>query len=266
MRINPNNRGDPPVREVLYGRQALRETLAAGRRAVHALRVADGVRPAGMAAEIVRLARQRGVPITACDKRDLDRLTSSGHHQGMAAETGPYPYVELDGLLREAESAPDPVFLLVLDHVQDPQNAGSLMRTAEAAGVQGVILAIDRAVGVTPAVVRASSGAVEHLRVAAVASLAGALDLLRRKGVWVHGLDATPEAVPYSAARLDGPSALVVGSEGAGLSRSVRAVCDDLIRLPLRGRVESLNAAVAGAIAMYEIVRQRAQKKPDGGS
>lgn len=243
--------------EVLYGRQALLECLRAARRRVRTLWSARGVRHAGTAADILALARRMGVAVQECERRDLDRLTHSGNHQGLAAEVSPYPLETLEDVLSHAEGAKEPVFLLVLDHVQDPQNAGSLLRSADAAGAQGVILAGHRAVGVTPAVVRASSGAAEHLRVACVPNLVTALDLFRRKGIWIYGLEGSPEAQPCAAARMVLPLALVVGSEGAGLSRPVRAKCDALLRLPMRGKVASLNAAVAGALAMFEVRRQR---------
>ena len=243
--------------EIIYGRQSILEVLKAGRRAIQGLHVAPGTRPTGTAAEILAQARRLGVPVLDTDKRDLDRWTLSGHHQGMALQTALYPYVDFEDLVRVAERGPEPAFLLVFDHLQDPQNAGSLLRTAEAAGVQGIILATDRAVAVTPAVVRASSGASEHLQVAMVNSLARILGLLKQKGIWVWGLDTAPELPLHTAVRLEGPVALVVGSEGEGLSRLVSSTCDGLMRLPMRGRIGSLNASIAGAIALYEIRRQR---------
>jgi 23S rRNA (guanosine2251-2'-O)-methyltransferase len=157
-------------------------------------------------------------------------------------------------LARESQASP---FLLLLDHVQDPQNLGSLLRTAEAAGVHGVIIPGRRAAGVTPAAVRASAGAAEHVRVALVANLVQAMRQLKAEGVWIAGLEAAPDAQLYTKAALSGPLGLVIGSEGQGLARLVRETCDFLIRLPMLGRVESLNAGVAGAIALYEARRQR---------
>lgn len=258
-------RKTPGGRDLLYGRQAILESLKAGRRTFHGLRVAEGIRTGGIASDILDAARRRQVPVRPCDRRELDRLTEGGHHQGLALETGPYPEVELADLLRPPERGAEPVFLLALDHVQDPQNVGSLMRTADAVGVQGVILPRDRAVGVTPAVVRASSGAAEHLRVAVVVNLVRALTELKEHGIWVYGLEAFPEATLCTETRLDGAVALVVGSEGEGMARLVRDTCDGIVRLPMRGRVGSLNAAVAGAIAMYEIRRQRDAKAAQGG-
>ncbi len=252
------------ARELLYGRQSLLECLRARRRAMHALWMASGIRTAGTVQEAIEAARAAGVPVRHCEKRDLDQWTHSANHQGLALEAGPYPYADLDELVDAAASAPggDPALLLVLDHVQDPQNAGALLRSADAAGVQGVLIPEDRAVGITAAVVRASSGAAEHMPVARVRGLSAALDLLRRKGIFVYGLEHSPEARPMYEVSFTGPVALIVGSEGTGLSKSARGRCDALVALPMRGKVASLNASVAGALAMFEVRRQRDAARP----
>ncbi|MFN2185663.1 MAG: 23S rRNA (guanosine(2251)-2'-O)-methyltransferase RlmB, partial [Anaerolineae bacterium] len=186
-----------------------------------------------------------------------DKLGGEVNHQGLAAEVSGYPYVEMAEPMRLARESQASPFLLLLDHVQDPQNLGSLLRTAEAAGVHGVIIPGRRAAGVTPAAVRTSAGAAEHVRVALVANLVQAMRQLKAEGVWIAGLEAAPDAQLYTKAALSGPLGLVIGSEGQGLARLVRETCDFLIRLPMLGRVESLNAGVAGAIALYEARRQR---------
>jgi len=243
--------------EILYGRQPLRETLRAGRRRVQRLFLAAGVRRRGIVAQVLALAEQAGVPVQVVQRAEIERLSGGVHHQGLAAEVSGYPYLDLHDLLDRLQTAAEPPLFLLLDHVQDPQNLGSLLRTAEASGVQGVVLPRRRAAGVTPAAVRASAGAAEWVSVARVTNLVRAMDALKEAGVWLVGLEALPQAVPYSQADLSGPLGLVVGSEGQGLARLVRDSCDSLIRLPLRGRVGSLNAAVAGAIALYEALRQR---------
>lgn len=252
QRESPAGDGD-----ILYGRQSLLETLRAGRRTVRRLLLMEGTQLSGMPAEIVRLAERHGVPVAVCARRELDRLTNSGHHQGLALEAEPYAWTEFDALLDAACGGAEPAFLLVMDHIQDPQNVGSMMRSADAAGVGGVILPRDRACSVTPAVVRASSGAVEHLPVACVTNLARAIAELKRRRIWVYALDAQPEAPVYTDVRLDGAVAVVVGSEGQGVSRLVRDTCDGVLRIPMRGRVGSLNAGVAAALALYEVRRQR---------
>ena len=245
------------MREILYGRQPVRETLRAGRRQVFKLLQAQGVKPTGVVRQILTLAGQAHVPIQAVDRRELDKLGGEVNHQGLAAEVSGYPYMDLAALLDLSQQAGEPPFLLLLDHIQDPQNLGSLLRSADAAGAHGVVLPGRRAAGVTPAAVRASAGAAEHVPVALVANLVQAMERLKTEGIWLAGLEALPDAQLYTQIDLSGPLGLVVGSEGQGLARLVRERCDYLVRLPMRGQVESLNAAVAGGIALYEVRRQR---------
>jgi 23S rRNA (guanosine2251-2'-O)-methyltransferase len=245
------------MREILYGRQPVRETLRAGRRQVFRLLLADEIRSAGIVEEILILAKRANVPVQAIDRQGLDKLGGEANHQGLAAEVSGYPYVDLTDLMRIAMQSGEPPLLLLLDHIQDPQNLGSLLRTAEAAGAHGVVMPGRRAAGVTPAAVRASAGAAEHVQVAQVSNLVQAMEYLKAKGVWLGGLESLPAALLYTQADLSGALGLVVGSEGQGLARLVRERCDFLIRVPMRGHVESLNAAVAGAIALYEARRQR---------
>lgn len=242
--------------ELLYGRNAVRESLRAGRRKSYTLMLAEGVRHTDIIGQIVSLAEQAGVPVVRTDRHNLDRL-GNVHHQGVALETSTYPYSALDDILAAAQSRDEPPLILLLDLLQDPQNVGSLLRTAEAAGVHGVVIQRRRAVGITPAVVHASAGAVEHLLVAQVTNLVNAIGKLKADDVWVAGLEASPDAQVYHQFDLDGPLAIVVGSEGSGLRRLVRERCDFLLRLPMLGQVTSLNAAVAGSVALYEALRQR---------
>lgn len=234
---------------MLYGRQPVRECLRAHRRHIHRLLLAEGVRQSDVLAEARAAAGRLGVPVQRVPRADLERIAEV--HQGVALEVGAYPYVAPDDILRWAQRQAEPALLLALDHVQDPHNLGALLRTAEVAGVHGVVIPDRRAVGVTPAVVSASAGASEHIRVAQVTNLVRALETLKAAGVWVVGLDAGPGSRPYSTVDLDMPLVLLVGAEGQGLSRLARQVCDVLISLPMRGHTESLNASVAGGIAMY---------------
>jgi 23S rRNA (guanosine2251-2'-O)-methyltransferase len=247
------------MREVLYGRQPVVETLRARRRQVFKLLVARGIQAAATVDEALSLAQQVRVPVQEVARTELDKLGSEAHHQGLAAEVSGYPYVELAALLAAARQAHEDPFLLLLDHLLDPQNLGSLLRSAEAAGVHGVVIPERRAAAVTPAAVRASAGAAEHLRVALVTNLVRAMEWLKGQGVWLAGLAVLPEAQLYTQAGLGGPLGLVVGGEGPGLGRLVRERCDLVIRLPMHGQVASLNAAVAGAIALYEARRQRSK-------
>ncbi|HEX5502685.1 MAG TPA: 23S rRNA (guanosine(2251)-2'-O)-methyltransferase RlmB [Thermomicrobiales bacterium] len=241
-----------PATEVLYGRNAVREALRARRRRLHRLLLAEGGDQRARA--LVDEARRAGVAVLEAPRQQLDHAAPGANHQGVALEAGPYPYADFRELLAAASAAP---LYLALDQVQDPQNVGTLLRTAEAVGVTGVLLPEHRAAAITPAVVNASSGATEHLHVARVTNLARALAQLKQAGVWVAGLEAAPEAGLLDDADLAGPLALVVGSEGRGIARLVRETCDFLVRLPMRGRVASLNAAVAGSVALYAADRQR---------
>ena len=244
------------MNEVLYGRNAVREALRAGRRKIYKLLLAQGMKEAGIVADVVTLAGRSGVPIQQLERRQLDRI-GGFKHQGVAAEAAQYPYVELEAILAEANQRPEVPFLLMLDCLQDPQNLGSLLRTAEIVGVHGVVIPKRRAVGITPAVVSSSAGATEYLLVAQVTNLVQTMEELKSKGLWIVGLEDVPQAALYYQSDLTMPLALVVGSEGKGMGRLVRETCDMLIRLPMRGKISSLNAAVAGSTALYEVWRQR---------
>lgn len=241
---------------LVYGRQPVVELLRAGRRDVHRLYLHDAeVRGDGLV-EIVQAAKARGVTPILVDRRELERICQGGNHQGVIVEAAPYPYTDFESLITRTQDDARRLWLL-LDHLEDPHNVGALLRSAEAAGVTAVVIPNDRAVEVTDAVVRASAGASEHVNVCRVVNLVRAMKTLQESGVWLHGLEALPEARPYTQADLVGPVGVVVGSEGRGLGRLVRETCDFLIRIPLRGRVTSLNASVAGAVVLYEVVRQR---------
>ena len=249
---------EPSMEEILYGRQPVREVLRAGRRQVFTVLLAANVKKGEIVRQILTLAERRSVPVQRVERRDLaKRIGGEVNHQGLAAVVSAYPYVDLDALLDVAHRAGQSPFLLLLDHLQDPQNLGSLLRSAEAVGVHGVVLPHRRAADITPATVRASAGAAEHVRVAQVPNLVQAMKALKGAGLWLAGLDMAADAQLYTQADLGGPLGLVVGSEGRGLARLVRETCDFLIRLPLEGQVESLNAAAAGAVALYETHRQR---------
>jgi 23S rRNA (guanosine2251-2'-O)-methyltransferase len=244
------------MREILYGRHAVHESLRAGRRTAYKIMLAEGIRQTDAIGQIVSMADQTGAPVSHTDCRNLDRL-GQVNHQGVALETSEYPYSTLDAILATAQSRQQAPLLLLLDLLQDPQNVGSLLRTAEAVGVHGVVIQRRRAVGITPAVVRASAGAVEHLLVAQVTNLVETIRRLKARDVWVAGLEASRGAQLCHESDLSIPLALVVGSEGDGLRRLVRERCDFLLRLPMLGQVSSLNASVAGSVVLYETLRQR---------
>ncbi|MBN1977483.1 MAG: 23S rRNA (guanosine(2251)-2'-O)-methyltransferase RlmB [Anaerolineae bacterium] len=242
--------------ETLYGRNGVCEALRAGRRKPYKLLLAEGVREMDVVNQIVSLAKEAGVRVVQVRRHDLDQL-GDAHHQGVALEASDYPYSSLDEIVALAQSRGEAPLILLLDLLKDPQNMGSLVRTAEAVGVHGVVIQRRRAVSVTPAVVHASAGAVEHLLVAQVTNLVDAIGRLKGSDVWVAGLETARDAQLYNRADLTGPLALVVGSEGEGLRRLVRERCDFLVQMPMRGKVTSLNASVAGSIVLYEVLRQR---------
>ena len=242
--------------EWLFGRNPVEEALAAGRRACY-----EVVLPPASPDEDDQLrrirdeARARRIVVRTMSREQLDRLTRFGHHQGVALKTEGYPYVGF-GEIVAAAAADENAVVVVLDHLEDPQNVGSILRTAAAVGVTGVVIPEDRACGITPAAARASAGGAEHVRVAHVVNLPRAMKELQEAGVWLTGLDWGDDAKPYTAIDFRGRSGLVVGAEGAGLSRLVRETCDFIGVLPMPGGFESLNAGVAAAVALYEIVRQ----------
>ncbi len=241
--------------ELLAGPHAVREALRAGRRIIYRLLVARREGPPLMA-EILAAAEARRLPVEARPRADLDRLVHGGLHQGIVAETGPYPYADAERIVERALEQRPPGWLLVLDEVQDPQNLGAIVRTAEAAAAAGLVMPRDRAAAVTPAAVRASAGATEHLAIGRVTNLSSFLTGAKRRGVWVAGAAADAGQALF-AADLTGPLALVIGSEGRGLRPLTSRQCDFLVRIPMPGRIGSLNAAAAAAICIYEALRQR---------
>lgn len=248
---------DGIMAELLYGRNAVREALRSKRRKLIRLTVSAGAQEVGTLGDILKLAEKQDVPISRVERQVLDKQLRDANHQGVALEAGPYPYVELEECLALANQRQEPPLLLILDHLQDPQNVGTLLRTAEIIGVHGVILPGRRSAAVTAAVSNASSGAVEHLNIVEVTNIAQCIASLQKSGVWVVGVEDDPSAQDYNRADLDMPLALVIGAEGPGLARLTRERCDFLVKLPMRGQIASLNAAVAGSIVMYQAWQAR---------
>ena len=245
--------------DCIYGRQPVREVLRAGRRSVERLWVSERAAMTSDLAEIIELAQRTGADIVESAPAELDRMVPDGNHQGVVIQSGTYKYYSFDEVVDLVRNAGKQTLLLCLDHLEDPQNLGGLLRSAEAAGVTAVLIPKDRAAHVTAAAIRASAGAAEHVPVAIVVNLTQAIRQLKEEGIWFAGLDAGPGAEPVAACDLTGPWGIVVGAEGKGLGRLVKETCDRVISLPLYGRVSSLNAAVAAALALYEVRRQRAE-------
>lgn len=234
------------MKEYIYSRNAVHEALLANRRQVFTIDIAEGAQEKGRLAEIVKLAAQRKIKVNRVPRGRLDKVHQN--HQGIIAEVSGYPYSDLVDILDSIKD--EPPFILLLDSLQDPQNFGTLIRTAEAVGVHGIVIPLARTVEVTPAVVNASSGASEHMRIAR-SNLAQAMDTLRDSDLWLVGLDQAGAQVEAGSRHLKGALGLVVGSEGEGLHELTRKKCDIILQLPMRGKVESLNAAVAGSVALY---------------
>jgi 23S rRNA (guanosine2251-2'-O)-methyltransferase len=243
--------------EYIYGHWPVMEVLRSKRRRLEQLLIAERAEERGVTGEIMQIAKARDMPIRRVPEGILDDLARSGNHQGTIARVGEYPYVEVEDILQAAEQRRERPFLLLLDLLKDPQNVGVLLRIADAVGVHGVILQERRGVGVTPAVVSASSGAVEHLAVAQVTNLVSTMKELKKSEIWLVGMELGPDVLPLDKADLNMPLGLVLGSEGDGMRRLVRETCDLLLTLPMRGRVASLNVATVGSIALYSAWQAR---------
>ena len=246
--------------EQVEGRRAVFELLLAGRRRVRDLWIAEGVE-GELVAQIEDLADELRVPIRRVPRGKLDAEARTDAPQGILAHAAPLEEADLDALCRSAPGAPAP-FLLALDGVTDPQNLGALLRTAECAGVTGIVLPRHRAVHVTPTVAKAAAGAIEHLPMAVVPGLPAAMVRMKELGIWTVGLDADAEASLFGLPVASEGVSLVLGAEGAGLSRLVRQRCDLVVGIPQHGRIGSLNVAAAGALACFEVARHRGGGSP----
>jgi 23S rRNA (guanosine2251-2'-O)-methyltransferase len=236
------------MKELIYSRNAVYEALRAKRREVFKIQIAEGAQEKGRLADSLNMAKERGIPVEKVQRGRLDKIHQN--HQGIVAEVSRYSYSDVVELLELANQKNESPFVLLLDSLNDPQNFGTLLRTAEAIGVHGAVIPLAHTVEVTPAVVNASSGASEHLLIAR-ANLAQAIEALKEAEVWIVGLDQAGAELEANSRHLKGPLGLVVGSEGEGIRPLVRSKCDIVLKLPMRGRIESLNAAVAGSVALY---------------
>jgi 23S rRNA (guanosine2251-2'-O)-methyltransferase len=249
------------MKEWIWGRNPVYESLRAGRRSAYEVWIARNIKKDDRVAEILHLAKAAKLPISQVTKESLDQLAD--HHQGIALQVNAYPYVDISAILERGEKKAEPLLILLLDTLKDPQNLGTLIRTAEVVGVHGIVLPYRRTATVTPAVVSASSGACEHMLIAQ-ANLTQTLTQLKEEGAWVVGLEGGDQAQPPDQIDLTGPLAVVVGSESEGMRHLVRTSCDFLLSLPMRGKIDSLNAAVAGSVALYLIWQARGYQGAPG--
>ncbi len=242
-------KGDGSGQSILSGRQPVVELLRA-RRPAERVMFSSGLAPSPVLAEIRKRAQEAAIPVKVVPRAEIDRLSEGENHQGVVAVTGRFRYATLENLL-----VPE-ACVVFLDGVTDPHNFGSLIRTAECCGFHGVVVPAHRSAGVTPSVRRVSAGAAEILPVARVTNLGRAIDQAKEAGVWVVGLDADAGEDVWTSKLMEPSIGLVLGAEGRGLSKAVRERCDGLVRIPQRGHIGSLNVAVAGAIAMFEVARR----------
>lgn len=249
MNEETNRRND----DMIVGRNAVQEALRSGR-TIDALYIARGNRQGSIVA-LVAKAKQKGIAIKEVDLKKLDYMCGNAVHQGVAAAAAVKEYATVDDIFALADERGEPPFILVADELEDPHNLGAILRTAECAGAHGVIIPRRRSVGLTYAVGKASAGAVEYVPVARVTNIASTIDELKKRGVWVYAADMNGE--PWCSADYCGPTAVVIGSEGFGVSRLVKEKCDFVISLPMKGKINSLNASVACGIICYEVARQR---------
>ncbi|GGH40293.1 23S rRNA (guanosine(2251)-2'-O)-methyltransferase RlmB [Paenibacillus segetis] len=243
--------------EWIAGKHSILEALRAGR-TINKIWVAEGAQK-HLTQPILAEAKKQGIIVQFVDKRKLDQLVPDVQHQGVVAQAAPYAYASVEDLLAKATEQGQPPFLLILDEIEDPHNLGSILRTAECTGVHGVIIPKRRSAAVTATVSKTSAGAVEYVPVARVTNLAQCIDELKEAGVWVVGTDVDTKDEMYERGGnvLTGPVAIVIGNENKGMGRLIREKCDVLLKLPMTGRLNSLNASVAAGVVMYEVLRRR---------
>jgi rRNA methylase, putative, group 3 len=239
--------------EIVYGKNPVLELLKSGKPVNKVLLFTEGQN--GRNQGILSLLKERHIPYQFVDRQTLDRLTNRERHQGMLAYVAAREYASVDDLLAIADKRQEDPFILMLDEIEDPHNLGALLRTVDAVGAHGVIIPKRRSVALTGTVAKTSAGAVEHVAVARVSNLVQTLQELKKKGCWVSGAEAGGQDA--FTADLTGPRVIVIGSEGKGISRLLRENCDEIVSLPMKGNVTSLNASVAGSIMLYEVLRQR---------
>jgi len=243
--------------EMVYGKNPVSELLKSGKPVNKVLLISEGQGVRNQ--EIIALLHERNIPYQFVDRQTLDRLTNRERHQGMLAYVAAREYASIEDILGLAEERQEAPFILMLDEIEDPHNLGALLRTVDAVGAHGVIIPKRRSVALTGTVAKTSAGAVEHVLVARVSNLVQTLKELKDKGCWVSGAEAGGKEV--FEADLTGSRVIVIGSEGKGISRLLRENCDEIVSLPMKGKVTSLNASVAGSVMLYEVLRQRTSSR-----
>lgn len=249
-----NKHSDEESEDLVIGRNAVTEAIK-GDRTVEAIYISKG-HAEGSINAIIGMAKEKKLVIKEVDRKKLDSMSGGSVHQGIIARVTPYKYCEVADILNLAKEKDEAPFIIILDEIEDPHNLGSIIRTAELCGVHGVIIPKRRNVGITSTVYKSSVGAVEHVKVAKVTNINVAIDELKSEGIWVYGADIAGEEYSYEV-NFSGPCALIIGSEGRGISKLTLKKCDKLVKIPMVGKINSLNASVAGGIMMYEILKGR---------
>ena len=243
--------------DMLAGRNAVMEALKGSSR-INRLMVADGSSE-GSIRELIAVAKEKGVPVQFLERSKLDSMAKGIRHQGVLAQVSPVEYVELEDILLKAREKQEDPFIILLDELEDPHNLGAILRSADAAGAHGVLIPKRRSCPLSATVAKTSAGAVEHVPVARIGNIVQTIKALKEEGLWVAGADM--DGKNYYEADLTGPLLLVVGSEGQGIGRLVKEQCDFIVRIPMLGAINSLNASVAGSVLMFEVTKQRLSKK-----
>ncbi len=254
MQKKQTERENRAEKMTIEGRNSVFEALAAGR-PIDKIWISETVRPGGVK-KLTDLAREKGVPVQFVKPQKINSVSQTEASQGVVAVCGAVQYAELEDLFRKAEKKGTPPFVIIADEITDPHNLGAIIRSANAAGADGVIIPKNRSAGLDAVTAKTSAGAVHYTPVVRVTNLSQTIDILKERGLWLAGADMSGEKSLFES-NLTGPIALVVGSEGKGISRLLREKCDFMVKIPMIGEIESLNASVAAAIMMYEIVRQR---------
>ena len=253
--FNNTEKENTPHPDIIIGRNPVMEAVRSGRH-IDKLLVASGT-SGGSVEAIIAKATKRGIVVKQVPQKKLDFLAGGGNHQGIAAFVSTHEYCSIDDIFAVAEERGEKPFIILCDELEDPHNLGAIIRTAEACAVHGIIIPKRRSVSLNSTVAKSASGALEYMKVAKVTNLISAIDELKSRGVWVYGADM--DGSSWVGEDFSGPTALVIGSEGRGISRLVAEHCDIMVSLPMQGKINSLNASVAAGVLMYEVARQRAE-------
>ncbi len=251
--VNSANEEVKVREDIIEGRNAVIEALRSNR-TIEQIFVANGD-VSGSINVVLALAKEKSIVVKYVDRKKLDQISQTGSHQGVIAQVTPYEYCDVEDILEYAKERNEQPFIIILDEIEDPHNFGSIIRTAEVCGAHGIIIPKRRNVGVTPVVFKSSAGAVEYTKIAKVTNINSAIDALKEKGIWIYGADMNGDNC--FEVNFDGAVALVIGSEGKGISKLTKEKCDALVKIPMVGKISSLNASVAGGILMYEILKQK---------